>query len=254
VAWCSKSTRLVTNRRCGRVRQCSGKLDEEKASRVSSTKLQLLQARIQELGKSRQIEPERPIVTYQYGQVRYGTLLESRIHGILITKDNLSTILQSFGNARRTWLSRVDKIIKTQTRYFLLEDPRALHIMEQVWTGDSAYSTTLSHMTLPCSTLVSVQVRFWVTGNWELVRELNYFAITEDAYDGLISSRAPEAPVSSKEGKRCRVSVEQLVSFMEAEELTFRGDFFLRCLERQVLFLHLTPRIVSRNDARIQGK
>jgi hypothetical protein len=186
-----------------------------------------------------------------HGQVKDGTTLESRVRGLYITADNLGTLLQGLGNwtSRKSHILEIEKVIKTQSRCFILDDARAIGTLEQIWTGDSA--TALSHLTLSHPTLISVQVRFWVTQKWRLVRELNYLAITKEAYDDLWKR---EMLRPARDHKWKRISAQRLVSFVRDEDKAFREDFFLRCLERQVLFLHHAPRMQLRYDARLNGK
>lgn len=215
------------------------------------SKNQELEAAMQESHITRQeVELKLPIFQNGCGRVRYGTILESRVRGVCITADNLSTMLQGLGDSisREAFASKIDNVVKTRRRCFVLDDARALCTMEQIWTGDSTYSTSPSH-----STLVSLQVRFWVTKEWELVRELNYLAITKEAYNILMKSRKRKELKPSEAYKWGRISGERLVSFARDQDKTFREDFLLRCLERQVLVLHHTPRIAFRPDARLKG-
>jgi hypothetical protein len=184
--------------------------------------------------------------------VKDGTTLESRVRGLYITADNLGTLLQGLGNSgssRATHVLEIEKVVETRSRCFILDDARAIGTLEQIWTGDSA--TALSHPTLSHPTLISVQVRFWVTEFWKLVRELNYLAITKEAYDDL-GKRVTQRPARYHKWKR--ISAQQLVSFVKDEDKASREDFFLRCLERQVLVLHHSPRMQLQNDARLNGK
>lgn len=121
-------------------------------------------------------------------------------------------------------------------------------MMERIWTGDSTYSLTVSH-----PTLVSIQVRFWATCDFQLVRELNYLAITEEAYSNLHVTRLRKNVGTSRLNNWKPVSVEQLVSFLEVQDKTFKEDFFLRCLESQVLILHHSSHLEFRPDARLKG-
>lgn len=205
------------------------------------------QAEVQEQEKGVQLQELGFDLTYRYGRVKNGTALESRVRGIYITADNLGTILQGLGNLsdQRLYVDKIDKIIEIQRRCFILDDARAIGTMEQIWTGDSA--TTLSH-----PTLISVQVRFWVTHDWRLVRELNYLTITEEAYSDLLRKRNKLRIVEAPKWKR--ISAQRLVSFVKDKDKEFREDFFIRCLERQVLVLHHSPRMDLRHDARISGK
>jgi hypothetical protein len=213
--------------------------------------LKSLRARMEgHVSELQDLRSKLPILTDTHGRVRYGTTLESRVRGICITADNLSTILQSFTSSRSkdSFISKIGKITQTQTRCFRLDDVRALSSIEQIWTNDSTHPMTLSY-----PTLVSMQARFWVTSDWELVRELNYFAITEEALNDLISPWKRKKLGISKDCKWRRVSMKKLVESMEVEDKTFRKDFFLRCLQRQVLVLHHAPRIAFRHDARLKG-
>ena len=213
--------------------------------------LKSLPARIKRLAPELQdFRSKLPILTDTHGSVRYGTTLESRVRGILITADNLSTILQSFTSSRSkdSFISNIGKITQTQTRCFKLDDVRAISSIEQIWTNNSTYPMTLSY-----PTLLSMQARFWVTKNWELVRELNYIAITEEALNDLILPWKRNRLGLSKDCKLRRVSMQKLVESMEVEDKIFRKDFFLRCLQRQVLVLHHAPRIAFQHDARLKG-
>jgi hypothetical protein len=136
-----------------------------------------------------------------HGRVKDGTTLESRVRGLYITADNLGTLLQGLGNrrSRESHILEIEKVINTQSRCFMLDDARAIDALEQIWTGDSA--TAISHLTRSHPTLVSVQVRFWVTQKWRLVRELNYLAITKEAYDDL-GKREMQRPARGHKWKR----------------------------------------------------
>jgi hypothetical protein len=182
-----------------------------------------------------------------HGRVRLGTALESRVYGVYITADNLGTMLQGYYS--QTDLARkIDKIVRTRTRCFALDNAQALGTMEQIWTGDSTYSLALSH-----PTLVPIQVRFWVTYDFELIRELNYLAITKEAYSSLnLSGRRKDLGTSGMKDWK-HVSGKELVSFLEDQEKAFKEDFLLRCLESQVRVLHHVSHLEFRPDARLKG-
>ncbi|KAF1847824.1 uncharacterized protein K460DRAFT_363850 [Cucurbitaria berberidis CBS 394.84] len=190
-----------------------------------------------------------PLYKDSVGSVKHGTVLESRVRGLYITVDNMSTILQGFGDSRaETWfMSSIVKIIMTRGRCFMLPNARALSTVEQIWTGDRTYSEILSSTS--CPTLVSLQVRFWVGQDWELVRELTYLAITEEAFKDL-TSLYKHRELDPPESWKC-APVEQFVSLVDQENRAYRDDFFIRCLERQVLLFRHTPRMEFRYDARL---
>ncbi|CAG5166119.1 uncharacterized protein ALTATR162_LOCUS6885 [Alternaria atra] len=191
-----------------------------------------------------------PIHSSRYGRVRLGTALESRVYGVYITADNIGTMLQGFGgyHAQRNLADKIDKIVRTRTRCFALDNAQALGRMERIWTGDSTYSLALSH-----PTLISIQVRFWVTYKFELIRELNYLAITEEAYNSLSFSRRRKNLGISRMNHWKPISADHLVSFLEDKDNTFKEDFFLRCLKSQVLVLHHSSHLEFRPDARLRG-
>lgn len=186
----------------------------------------------------------------KHSWARYGTVLVSRVRGLWITADNLETLLQGFSDekTKNSFVSDICGIVKVRARYFVLPNAQALSIAEQVWTDDSTYCASLHNSTRP--TLVSLQVRFWVSESWELMRELTYMAITDEAYDQLLPSEKRQELGLATDWKF--VEEGALVNLIERENNKFKDDFFLRCLEQQVLVLHHVPCMKFRPDARFQ--
>ena len=193
-----------------------------------------------------------PLHEDENGLVVCGTVLRSKVRGLCITVDNLSTILQGFSEdpAKHEFVSTIFKITETRARCFVLPDTRALQDVEQVWTGNATYSTTLS--TTLRSTLVSMEVNFYTKPDHQLVRELTYLAITMEAYEELTTSyyRSKRASL----GRWKTISSDRILTFVESEDKTIKDDFLLRCLENQAFVSHHSPKMHFRRDARLKSR
>lgn len=117
------------------------------------------------------------------GIVRHATFVESRYCAILVTPDNVQTLLQSMQQTRTQQLCR---LILGQMSDSIILDLPTLRAMEEQWTGNARV--------LPPGYLVQtkfysvVSCTNYLSGNWHQVRELYIIAIAEDAWTAIVDA------------------------------------------------------------------
>jgi hypothetical protein len=159
-------------------------------------------------------------------------------------------MLQGFENyrERKSFIRKIVEITRIRTRCFTLPDAKALNTIEKIWTGDPGSITTLADTSSP--TLLSLQAKYRVRGNWELEQEITYLAITLEAYERLVPSTIRSHLKLLEDVKSLRV--ERFLSCIEKQNQISKTDFFLRCLQRQVLVLHHGSGLKFKPDGRVK--
>lgn len=115
------------------------------------------------------------------GFVRHATLIESKYCCVLVTRDNVQTLLRSI---RQTKLQRLCRLILTQMEDAILIPQEALDKMEEQWTGTSRLPTSHQNTATQYHTVISYTT--YISPQWYLIRELFTIAIAEDAWPGII--------------------------------------------------------------------
>lgn len=118
------------------------------------------------------------------GVVKDARQIQSRLRGLIITRDNLETVLQSFENPNAA-TRFVRSIISLLSRCCVaLDDEDVLDAIEDHWTGNKR--TRPNRLDPKPKVYVQFRISFYINPTWEQVRELTYLAATEDARELLI--------------------------------------------------------------------
>lgn len=116
------------------------------------------------------------------GNVQFVRKIESRFRALFISRDNLSTLLQSF-NEVADEVEFIQRLLAIKTIH--LETADIVDSIEDVWTGN--LRTTPSRPTGNDKRSVHVQLQFsyFIDSSWGLVRELTLLAIQADVLETL---------------------------------------------------------------------
>ncbi|PVI00615.1 hypothetical protein DM02DRAFT_671842 [Periconia macrospinosa] len=225
-----------------------------------------------------QEQHEKLLHNSKHGVVSCGRVLNSRIRGLCITADNVMTMLQGcegrYGLHR--FINKILDVVAQKGQSFVLPNTQALKAIEEMWTGVTAYSPTFSNTI--GRTIVSVHTRFWLSKDWHFTRELNYLAITEEAYKILCekfwgeefcerywdvtkdenAALQPQAesstdnfqPYFTKAFSIAKsVSEDEFVSMVYENNDVSKNEILRRCTQGQAFFLHDSNMDFKRNNA-----
>lgn len=186
----------------------------------------------------------------QFGLAKDGRRLECRVRGLFITADNLNTLLQGFQGARgkSELKSRIEAILKHKERCFMIPKVQVLSTMEEIWSGEVAHLA--AHSSVSCSIMVFVQTTFWVGLRFELIRQLTYLAIAEEAFNMLDGLSDPRTHAPWNNG--AAVSAEDFLSAIRKETDDSKEFYFERCLERYVGHLYTASAKNSRSRGAVE--
>ena len=116
------------------------------------------------------------------GMVRHASFIESRFYTLLITSDNVSTLLQSTPEKAVVYFSR--QILGQLKDKSILLEPKHLAAIENQWTGVTGIPSRFS---LTQSEFYSViTFNTYMTVSWQQVRDLCIIAVAKDAFDTLV--------------------------------------------------------------------
>ncbi|KAJ5188246.1 hypothetical protein N7491_004570 [Penicillium cf. griseofulvum] len=143
----------------------------------------------------------------KWGIIRHATFVESQYRCFFVTRDNVTTMLQSTQDQARKILAR--QIITKLQEVPLSISWACLSMIEEEWTGRSRMprSHHLDHIKF----YASVTYASFLLPNWAQVRELSVIAVAEDAFDHLVTaSMYSRQRVSSQPplvGNECEIEV-----------------------------------------------
>lgn len=115
------------------------------------------------------------------GVVRHATLIESKYCCVLVTRDNVQTLLQSI---QQTKLQRLCRLVLAHMKGAILLPRGALGKMEEQCTGHSWLPTSHQNTETQFHTVISYTT--YISPQWHLIRELFAIAIAEDALPDII--------------------------------------------------------------------
>ncbi|KAL2697731.1 hypothetical protein AAEP93_011635 [Penicillium crustosum] len=118
------------------------------------------------------------------GIIRHATFVESQYRCFLVTRDNVTTMLQSTQDQARKILAR--QIITKLQEIPLLISWACLGMMEEEWTGRSRMPR--SHHLDQIKFYALVTYASFLLPNWVKVRELTVIAVAEDAFEDLVTA------------------------------------------------------------------
>lgn len=113
------------------------------------------------------------------GVFRHATFVESRYYCLYITRDNVTTFLQS---ATQTRVQPLCRLILGHMTLPILTDPRTLDAIEEEWTGVSRSSASSYRPQAQEQFHVVMSFTTYLSTQWHQVRELSVIAITGDAW------------------------------------------------------------------------
>jgi len=122
--------------------------------------------------------------TSPHGLVRDARVIESRLRGLYITRDNVDTLLQGFENPNRAMRFARSILATLNRRYIELENEEVLNEIEDKWTGNVNHRPSLPEQRPRI--YAQFRVSYYIDHTWEQVRELTYLAASEDAREVLI--------------------------------------------------------------------
>lgn len=122
------------------------------------------------------IRPYREFDT-EAGCLRSATCIESRVRGLFINRDNVDTLLQSVRDEQRFARGILSVLPNNKTSNMKLT-ARDLSNIHEIWTGDAGNSTIAGQFETFHTKLA---FRSFFTKTWDLVRELSYLAVSDDA-------------------------------------------------------------------------
>ncbi|KAL2871431.1 uncharacterized protein BJX67DRAFT_342232 [Aspergillus lucknowensis] len=138
----------------------------------------------------------------QRGIIRHATFVESQYRCFFVTRDNVTTMLQSTQDKVSQVLAR--KIITMLQEVPLSISWTCLSMMEEEWTGSTRISR--SHHLDQAKFYASVTYASFLLPNWVQVRELTVIAVAEDAYDYLVTySRRRVSSLPPLVGNECEI-------------------------------------------------
>lgn len=119
------------------------------------------------------------------GIIRHIAPIESRFLSLFITADNIQTFLLSMTIRPRQYFIRrvLDEFHSTQTPCLLTFDQ--MNGMEEVWTGQLRPRTPFNLKETKFYTVHLVS--YFISANWDQIRELCVISIAEDAFETLIT-------------------------------------------------------------------
>lgn len=143
----------------------------------------------------------------KWGIIRHATFVESQYRCFFVTRDNVTTMLQSTQDQARKILAR--QIITKLQEVPLSISWACLSMIEKEWTGRSRMPR--SHHLDQIKFYASVTYASFLLPNWAQVRELTVIAVAEDAFEHLVTaSMYSRERVSSQPplvGNECKIEV-----------------------------------------------
>ncbi|KAJ4359985.1 uncharacterized protein N0V89_000544 [Didymosphaeria variabile] len=139
-----------------------------------------------------------------HGLVKDVRRINSRLRGLLITRDNLDTLFRCFKTPKQVW-SFSRRILVLLRRQGVVVNGAALGAIEERWTGrpcdPSARPIDASRIH------VQLQVSYYVNPVWEIFRELTYLAVEDDALELLVQRAAYKrrGPITPPDCRKDRV-------------------------------------------------
>ena len=119
------------------------------------------------------------------GIVKDARQIQSRLRGLIITRDNLETVLQSFENSNAATRFVRSVISLLSRRCVALDSEDVLDAVENHWTGHTCRRP--NRFDQKPKVYAQFRISYYINPAWEQVRELTYLAATDDARELLIA-------------------------------------------------------------------
>lgn len=128
----------------------------------------------------------------QLGAVRHISGIESRFLSIIITADNVHTLLRSVkGSTRAGFIRKLLEALHLRDASAKVPNIDRIDAIEEAWTGHSRLSTILSMRGTKLYT--AHQTVYYLSPSWGQVRDLSLIAVAEDALEVLIKESGLKA-------------------------------------------------------------
>lgn len=126
-----------------------------------------------------------PIPNTKLGTLHSAALVESRVEGLFITKENVTKLLYLAGGeepARQmvNFLAKWDEL--------LLVTRDDLDDMEEAWTGKLRTTNESSAPSTDSEFYVVVEMKTFMNSSWMIVRDLTYLAVSKAAFEIIFTS------------------------------------------------------------------
>ncbi|KAF2793994.1 hypothetical protein K505DRAFT_417428 [Melanomma pulvis-pyrius CBS 109.77] len=168
------------------------------------------------------------------GVVKDGRHIQSRLRGLIITRDNLETVLQSFENPNAATRFVRSIISLLSRRCVALDDEDVLDAIEDQWTGNKR--TRPNRLDPKPKVYVQFRISYYINPTWEQVRELTYLAATEDARELLIHRAGIRGAVKRSQFSPPACHQADLLSaFHHLRQKSVRNDLVSSLLRRTYL-------------------
>jgi hypothetical protein len=157
--------------------------------------------------------------------VRHGSFVESRFRCVLVTPDNVRTMLHLTQRHMTHHLCRA--VLKSMVDGILLKY-EAIEAIEKYWTG--ATRTTTRLISQADKFFAVVGCSYFISPNWHLVREFHVFAIAEDAWEDFAVFAALKSQLTTRPNLADVTDVVKLLD--DLEWCAPMKDTLLLCLNR----------------------
>lgn len=164
------------------------------------------------------IDPQPPItqdtlkqLSSKHGLVKDARPIESRLKGLLITRDSLKSILLAYKSLvkKNLFISQVVSILDNEG--VMLKDRDALSRVEDFWAGYSCGHSNSTSITKG-RIYAHFQISYYIDSSWNQVRELAYLAVEAEALELPLLSDAFDARSSSRSFRQQEVEVARIVA------------------------------------------
>jgi hypothetical protein len=173
------------------------------------------------------------------GLVKDARQIQSQLRGLLITPDNLGTILSSFENPNAATRFVRSILSLFSRRCIALESEDVLDAIEEEWTGNTRIRPTRTGPGSRPKIYIQIRVSFYINTVWEQVREYTYLAATEDARDILMQRADFRGAVRRTRFSPPEYKKEGLISAINrVRQLSVRGSL-IACLRRRTFKIDL---------------
>lgn len=151
-------------------------------------------------------------------------IIENRVCGLYITKDNVSTLCQGFDHRNLSAVFAISVLELLKQRCVILESENTLNAPEDKWTGKSRAPRPTSENESKIH--AQFRVSYFINQEWDQVRELTYLAVSEDAMQFLSEHVDLLSVVESVAPLQC--TQEDLIGTIDDKFLQkdFRNEFF----------------------------
>jgi hypothetical protein len=182
-----------------------------------------------------------PIPNTKLGTLRSAALVESRVEGLFITEQNVTTLLQLAGGeepARKL----VNFLAKWNELLLLTGDD--LDDLEEAWTGRSRTATESPAPSTYSEFYVLMETKTFMNTSWTIVRELTYLAVSKAAFEIIFTYanfriQHPGRQLAAKAARSCSKTI--LIETLRCLLSGSPGQLFIAAITCTCLSLYALP-------------